>query len=101
MEQYNIFTGNSWSIENKANIDKDIELDKVSLNWKYPFGQFEIYKSKVNWILHAFPLTDEDIENCKGIDVLNNEAEFTHNNKTFKGTFIDALEYIKEEFKYE
>lgn len=104
MEKYNICFGNGWSIENRANIDKDIKLDKVDL--ELPFGQSEFYKDTINWIYEPFKVQDEWILLCKEIKAFNEKAYFTVMQldekwakvDEFEDTFIDALEYIQKAF---
>ncbi|MGE4517306.1 MAG: hypothetical protein AB7D96_10645 [Arcobacteraceae bacterium] len=71
-----------------------------------PFGESEFYNGWINWIYEPFPVEDEWIEFCENLEVFSQKAHFTvmQLNKNwekideFEGTFIDALNYIKEEF---
>lgn len=78
---------------------KDIEIDA-----------FAIAKSDDNRISYLFDISvkDKDLELASKSKIFLEECMFTHisydgmkNIKQFEGTFIKALEYVKEEFKNE
>ena len=111
MEKYAINISNSWSIENLKNIDKDTTLDKIKI--ELPFGQYEFYEGEINWLLDPLPLYDFNIDTCREIEVFNKKASFrvlllksdssTKEDKwkevdSFEGSFVEALEYIQQEF---
>lgn len=71
-----------------------------------PFGQVEFYQGKINWILDVLPLYEDSIAACRGIEAFYERVSFDvmelkekwEKIDEFEGTFIDALEYIKENF---
>lgn len=108
MEQFTISIGNGFSIENKANVNKDVK----SINHAHisPFADFELVSGEINWIYNPFPINDDDLELIKEIELLNKEVSFDvfllvkgewKKEKSFDGTFVDALEYIQKAFTYE
>jgi len=94
-------------------IDKKIKLDKTSDDW--PFGQYEVYQGKLNWILDM-DVDDEVLEWAKKMPLFQETAEFIclnlHDKKpgqktrlkpvyTFIGTFIDALQWISKNYAFD
>lgn len=63
----------------------------------YGFGKSGCKDKKIIYLFDIYPRV-EDIELAKDDIRFQEVCNFTHNNKTFKGTFIDALEYVKEKF---
>ncbi|MBN7287895.1 hypothetical protein [Campylobacter curvus] len=104
MEICNICLGNGWAIESvkNANLGKSAEF-KI-------FAQFEALNNDITWIYDIVAPSDETINECKRIAMFNKACKFVVcdldekgdewiKKEDFNGTFIDALEYIKENFK--
>lgn len=101
MDIFNICLGNGWSIESSI-YEKGIAYDEEL------FGQFETIDDKIVWIYDIKKPSDDDIQKCKTLDIFNTKKEFIvyalekdewQEQEKFSGTFIDALEYIKENFR--
>ena len=108
MEIYTIGLSNGWCISHE-NIDDfgDYEIPKFinELN----FAQLEVKDGKIIWIFDPFPIKDEVIKKCQNLAMFENTAEFRVSEfdgkkwvfkETFKGSFINALLYIKENFSF-
>ncbi|RLA07248.1 MAG: hypothetical protein DRQ51_06720 [Gammaproteobacteria bacterium] len=109
MEKYNINLGNVYTIERVDTIDKEIKLDKVPDDW--PFGQYELYQGKLNWILDMH-VDDKVLEWAKKMPLFQETAEFIcldlhdRNPKakhvhSFTGTFIEALQWISKNYAFD
>jgi len=106
MEKYNINISldRTWSIEAIKNIDKKIKKDKTDIE---TFGQFEVVKGEINWLLDS-DIDDDMIKEVCEDELFLKEALFFpyiykdkkwNKQDSFKGSFIDALNYVKKVFK--
>ncbi|CUU82192.1 hypothetical protein [Campylobacter hyointestinalis] len=104
MEIYNICLGNGWAIEPTSHFER-AQTAKYEL-----FGQFEIFKDEIAWIYDISAPSGETIKACEKIVMFNRTCEFNVykldktgdkwvKNEIFNGTFINALQYIKENYK--
>ena len=104
MEICNICLGNGWTIESakNASLGKGMKIEI--------FAQFEVLNDDITWIYDIVLPSDEAISECKKIAMFNKTCKFVVydldkngdnwiKKESFSGTFIDALEYIKENFK--
>lgn len=57
-----------------------------------------IENSQIVHIFNSF-ISDKTIKNANNDKLMQEVCEFRHEDYKFSGTFIDALEYIKENFK--
>ena len=67
-------------------------------NEKYKFATFCIENNQIMGMFDM-DVKDEVLEIAKNDPLMQEVCEFRHKNYKFQGTFIDALEYIKENFK--
>lgn len=106
MEKYNIYFGNCWSIENQRTINRKVKLDKKY--YELPFGQYEYYQGKINWLFDPFIPTSKSIQECSNYKAFKRRATFYIFERkedkwisidSFKSDFIGALKYIQRAFK--
>lgn len=63
------------------------------------FGVCRKKDGKLIAMYDPFCPKDEAIKEASEIDIFKESCEFTDGKHTFKGTFIDALKYIQEQYK--
>ena len=84
------------------NVDFEIIDEKIynPKNCEYLglFAKCRVNSGKIAYIFDIFP-TAYYLDKAQKEPLFNEICEFTHEKHTFQGSFIDALEYIKENFK--
>jgi hypothetical protein len=82
--------GIDWYIEDKELLGKDDDSEDSLY-----FANWSCYKNKIVHLHDCITVKIEDsiLENKMFLEVCN----FTHDKTNFTGTFIDALNYIKEQ----
>ena len=99
-----------FTIEIYNKCDWYIEIDGVKNFEDYPYLGGEIdygfggsRSTKDSKIARIFDIDvrDSDLEKAQNDERFKEVCEFTHGKHNFKGTFIDALEYIKKELQNE
>ena len=107
MEIYTISLSNGWCISH-SKIDDFSDFEVPNIINELNFGQFNVKNGKIMWIYDPFPIQDEVIKKCQNLAMFENTAEFRVSEfdgkkwvfkEAFKGSFINALLYIKENFK--
>lgn len=89
-----------WFIE-LAGVDDLSNYPSFSGTIDYSFAKSRSTKDKKIAYLFDIDVRDDDLQKAQDDERFKEICEFKHDKHSFKGTFIDALEYIKKELDNE